>query len=492
MHRLPALRVGVPVRRARDQRRARHDAEVHALRRSHLQRDARSGRPPARLRRRVPDARAAFRRSRRCGFADLEARRRARRLRADAGVRLQAGQQVFAAAAAARRMRCDAFAGARRAKKRWIATSCPACCAGSIARCRADSRTMRPTFSIILFTVLSGAGYGVWFLLGLRPCAGLADLRRMHPLGDGSGMAMRCAYPASSTICFVDGLRGSDRRALVLGRPSRQAASRMARAVAVAKLVAFARRRCCAADVCSGACTPGGSANASVAVAWPRTGDAYTPWVTDAALRPIGAVLALMCVVTVFCTAHIYSSLKPIRAWHNRFVAPAYLLLALYAGALVDVGALDVLARVCHARSRDRRDADRARADVVRRLRVLKFFYWRMLDDEPVGERGPCDRSRVARQRAHVRSSRTPKKIISRTKWASCSRASTRADLRAIAIVSAIRGAGTARRARARASVPVAYFAAWAALVGGMLGLFVERWLFFAEARHAVIAYYGR
>src|SRR3954464_8861309 len=26
---------------------------------------------------------------------------------------------------------------------------------------------MRPTFSIIVFTVLSGAGYGLWFLLGL-------------------------------------------------------------------------------------------------------------------------------------------------------------------------------------------------------------------------------------------------------------------------------------------------------------------------------------
>jgi DMSO reductase anchor subunit len=34
--------------------------------------------------------------------------------------------------------------------------------------------------------------------------------------------------------------------------------------------------------------------------------------------------------------------------------------------------------------------------------------------------------------------------------------------------------------------------AAWVALASGTLGIFVERWLFFAEARHAVIAYYGR
>jgi DMSO reductase anchor subunit len=34
--------------------------------------------------------------------------------------------------------------------------------------------------------------------------------------------------------------------------------------------------------------------------------------------------------------------------------------------------------------------------------------------------------------------------------------------------------------------------AAWLALVSGAAGLFVERWLFFAEAKHAVMAYYQR
>ena len=34
--------------------------------------------------------------------------------------------------------------------------------------------------------------------------------------------------------------------------------------------------------------------------------------------------------------------------------------------------------------------------------------------------------------------------------------------------------------------------AAWLALASGMLGIFVERWLFFAEAKHAVMAYYAR
>ena len=34
-------------------------------------------------------------------------------------------------------------------------------------------------------------------------------------------------------------------------------------------------------------------------------------------------------------------------------------------------------------------------------------------------------------------------------------------------------------------------FAAWLALLAGMSGIFLERWLFFAEARHAVMLYYA-
>jgi hypothetical protein len=63
-----------------------------------------------------------------------------------------------------------------------------------------------------------------------------------------------------------------------------------------------------------------------------------------------------------------------------------------------------------------------------------------------------------------------------------------------------------ARRLRAIALVLIAFppiamaplglvvgpLAPWLSLLLGMLGVLVERWLFFAEARHAVIAYYGR
>ena len=40
--------------------------------------------------------------------------------------------------------------------------------------------------------------------------------------------------------------------------------------------------------------------------------------------------------------------------------------------------------------------------------------------------------------------------------------------------------------------VPATRCGSWCALAFGFAGIFVERWLFFAEAKHAVIAYYGR
>ena len=65
LHRLQAVLLGLPLRRARIRLRRRRDEEMHAVRRPHLQRDLRAGGPHPGLRARLPDRRAAFRRSRR-------------------------------------------------------------------------------------------------------------------------------------------------------------------------------------------------------------------------------------------------------------------------------------------------------------------------------------------------------------------------------------------------------------------------------------------
>ena len=123
------------------------------------------------LRRRLPDGRAAFRRSRRSGLGGLAAGRRARRRRPDARARLPAGQQIPAAARAARpppAIRAPAARAGRRAEGGLL---------GWIDR-MLSRLAMHPAFSVIFFTTASGAGYGLLALLGLacRPRAG-ADQR---------------------------------------------------------------------------------------------------------------------------------------------------------------------------------------------------------------------------------------------------------------------------------------------------------------------------
>ena len=60
---------------------------------------------------------------------------------------------------------------------------------------------MRPTFSIIVFTVLSGAGYGVWFLFGVLawwPYCTSAG-------GDGAPVLTRCVYPGILDAALITG-----------------------------------------------------------------------------------------------------------------------------------------------------------------------------------------------------------------------------------------------------------------------------------------------
>ncbi len=51
-----------------------------------------------------------------------------------------------------------------------------------------------------------------------------------------------------------------------------------------------------------------------------------------AAIGPLGLITVVMCAVTVFCTAKIYSSLTTIRAWNHPLTVPVYLAFSLASG----------------------------------------------------------------------------------------------------------------------------------------------------------------
>ena len=73
VHGLQPVRVGVPLRRARARSSVGDDEEMHAVRRPHLRYDAAGRGAPARVRARVSDACAAFRRLRRSRIERVEA-----------------------------------------------------------------------------------------------------------------------------------------------------------------------------------------------------------------------------------------------------------------------------------------------------------------------------------------------------------------------------------------------------------------------------------
>ena len=341
---------------------------------------------------------------------------------------------------------------------------------------------MRPTFSIIVFTVLSGAGYGVWFLFGVLawwPYCTSAG-------GDGAPVLTRCVYPGILDAALITGFVlvsvGLLSSVAHLGKPARawRALSQWRSSwLSREGILAFVTY------------VPAVLLFASLHLpSWRVTmrsdyGALDRLLSTTHALRPLGTLLAACAVATVFCTANIYASLKPIRAWRNRFVTSGYLLLGLYSGALLTwalatlpqawfarempflLGAVVVLACVCAA---------------------LKWLYWRDIDRLPPLDAGHATGLDAQGTVRSFEQPHTEENYLTHEMGFVLARRHS-AKLRSIVLIAAF--AIPAALAMLALAIHASAFA-WIALLCGFAGLFVERWLFFAEAKHAVMGYYAR
>lgn len=345
---------------------------------------------------------------------------------------------------------------------------------------------MRPTFSIIVFTVLSGAGYGVWFLLGVGMLAVWPHCD--NPLGaNGSAIVSRCLYPSIIGYALLAGFVlvsvGLSASVAHLGRPARawrafsQWRSSWLSREGIAALLTYLPAVVIAAYALLGTSIGAGSSP-----------DRMQLWrVLDSLHKPLGALLAVGALLTVFCTANIYRSLKPVRAWHNRSVTPAYLLLGLYSGALL----LCALNTVPYAW------ADREQPILLAGVVLLgaicaliKYFYWRDIDLTPQIDAGRATGLDALGTVRSFEQPHTEENYLTHEMGFVLARKHS-GKLRAIALVAGF--IAPALLALLALLAPATRLAAiWLALFLGLAGIFVERWLFFAEARHAVIAYYGR
>jgi DMSO reductase anchor subunit len=170
---------------------------------------------------------------------------------------------------------------------------------------------MKPAWSVVAFTVLSGAGLGALVVVAGLQLAG----SRVLAEATGHSFAVRAQFLGLALT--VAGLCAST---LHLGNP-RNAWRSFAR-----WRLSWLSREAIAA-----------LALLAVATSWWLLTLRLEPGVGAARTLslPLAACTIVLAWVTLYCTAMIYASLKPIRQWHTPRVPVAFFLLAHASGALV-------------------------------------------------------------------------------------------------------------------------------------------------------------
>ncbi|RZS83564.1 DMSO reductase anchor subunit [Phyllobacterium myrsinacearum] len=300
---------------------------------------------------------------------------------------------------------------------------------------------MHPAYSIIIFTTLSGLGYGLAVMLGLG-------------FLDPSAPTTKIAYLAA-LVLISTGLLAS---LLHLGNPQRAW-----RALSQWRSSWLSREGVMA-----------------IATFVPLTSNAALCLFMNRQDGILGLITVLGALVTVYCTSMIYASLKTVDSWHTRLTPLCFLLFSLAGGALLaalflganglpqQLLALLLLLLALAAKMVWRK---RARTLVplstpesatglgsIGKVRLLERPH--ALDNYLTREMG----FRVARKHAE--------KL-----WVIAFASGIVLPLLALLTAMAVGG------------VPGLFLMVFAVLAH-LLGLFVERWLFFAEAKHAVMNYY--
>jgi sulfite dehydrogenase (quinone) subunit SoeC len=310
---------------------------------------------------------------------------------------------------------------------------------------------MHPALSVVLFTAVSGSGYGLLLLLGV--------LLLVDPWSLDRGATLSLLLAGSTLAIF--GLIASLAH---LGHPERawralsQWRSSWLSREGVVALLGF---------------------GPVLLIALAELTEADPAW-----LRSAGALLALSSLATVYCTARIYTSLQPIPAWRHPLVVPGYLGFALLGGLLwlcalgapmgVAVAPPAVLLIVLLAVA----------------MALLKWRYWQSIDAAPL----PVDlASATGVTGAHgmrpLEAPHTEANYLLREMGFVLARRHARRLRRGVLMLLAL-VVVLAALALSGDGVP-RMLALLAALACGQIAILIERWLFFAQARHLVIVYYG-
>ena len=310
---------------------------------------------------------------------------------------------------------------------------------------------MRPDASILVLTTSTGLGYGLLAWLGADAALGLLPAGRTLA---AAGIAIALAFASIGLMASAFHLGRKERawRAFSQWRSSwlsREGVAALATyPVAIAfGLVVF------------------------------RSGD-------DLPARVLGVAALAASLGTVYCTAMIYASLKPIRQWHNAHTAPDYLLYAIFSGALL----LALLRTLVLGAPGLMASAAAATATLL--ALIAKVAYWRHIDSQtPLATlTDAIGLPKGATARALDAPHFTENFVLREMGFAIARRHAAKLRRLVLALAIALPLLLTVLAGLSIAPLAMSSLA----LLCAALGLLIERWLFFAEATHVSAIYYGR
>jgi DMSO reductase anchor subunit len=310
---------------------------------------------------------------------------------------------------------------------------------------------MHPAFSIIFFTSATGAGFGLLAMLGMMAaCGRLPPDRRLGLISLALALSLVVTGLSSSTLH----LRHPERA----WRAFSQWRSSWLSREGIASLFTFV-----------------------------PTGLFGIGWVllerTDGIVAAGGVVMAAAAAITVAATGMIYASLKPIAQWNSRFTMPAYLIFAIMTGSVLLDAILELLGW-------PDRVVEYVALIAIGLGWIWKLATWRHNDrlgaavtmNSATGLAGGAVRSV---EWPHTQENYVLKEMGYRIARKHAAR------LRLFAQVFAFGLPLLATALAAATGGGIAKIASVIAVLAQAPGILVERWLFFAEAKHTVTLYYG-
>lgn len=311
---------------------------------------------------------------------------------------------------------------------------------------------MHPALSIIVFTTASGAGYGMLVWYGLMSAF----------YGSPGGRVVALVVLPFALVMVTVGLLAST---LHLGRPERAW-----RALSQWRTSWLSREGIC-----------------SIATYAPA-GLLTLAWIVSPPAGFVAAALGLMMVcaslATIYCTAMIYASLKTVHQWCNPYVVPNYLALGLYSGALFLAAALQLVGRGLMS-------VDLIVVVVGLAALAGKLSYWHFIattrhPSSPESATGLGQFGKVSLFEAP----HTEESFVMREMGFTIARKHAK-ELRMLSLLALF---GAPLILMPLAALIGGVYAAVTMVLAVLLatfGVLVERWLFFAEARHVVTLFYG-